>query len=240
MAIMALRDSKLLTFDVMGTLVDFESGILNYVRPIAKRAGVDMSGEAFLASFGRMEGRQHELAPQDPFPVMLAPIYRAVAAELGLPDDAKTAEGMRGSIPDWPAFPDSVEMLKQLKKRFRLVAMTNADNWAVVQFNRTLGEPFDDMVTAEDVGVCKPDPQVFAYTRGRQSTHGYKLGDFLHVAQSQFHDIGVAKRLGFKVCWIERRKGKKGSGGTPATAHTKPDYHFGSLAELVAAVEAGK
>lgn len=237
---MALRDSKLLTFDVMGTLIDFESGVLNYVRPIIQKAGANVTDEAFLACFGRMEGREHELRPQDPFPVMLAPIYRAVAAELGLPNGAGIAEGMRGSIPDWPAFPDSVEMLMKLKTRFRLVAMTNADNWAVVQFSRTLGEPFDDMVTAEDVGVCKPDPQVFAYTRGRQSNQGYGLADFLHVAQSQFHDIGVAKRLGFKVCWIERRKGKQGSGGTPASTHAKPDYHFGSLAELVATVEAGK
>ncbi len=240
MAGMALRDSKILTFDVMGTLIDFESGVLNYIRPIARQSGVDVSDEAILTSLAREEARLHEQKPEDPFPVMLAPMYRAVAAEYGLPGDAKSAEGMRGSIPDWPAFSDSVQMLKQLGKRFRLVAMTNADNWALAQFSRTLGEPFDDAVTAEDVGVCKPDPQVFAYTRGRQSTQGYKLRDFLHVAQSQFHDIGVAKRLGFKVCWIERRMGKKGSGGTPATAHTTPDYHFGSLAELAAAVEAGK
>jgi len=237
---MALRDSRILTFDVMGTLIDFETGVLNYVRPIAQKAGADLSDEEILACFGRLEGRQHELRPDQPFPAMLAPIYRAAAPELGLPDDAKSAEGVRASIPDWPAFPDSIAALRQLKQRFRLVAMTNADNWAVHHFNRTLAEPFDDMVTAEDVGICKPDPQVFAYTRGRQSTQGYKLSDFLHVAQSQFHDIGVAKRLGFKVCWIERRMGKKGSGGTPPTAHTTPDYHFGSLAQLAAAVEAGK
>ncbi|HEY2890986.1 MAG TPA: HAD-IA family hydrolase [Dongiaceae bacterium] len=237
---MALRDRKLLTFDVMGTLIDFESGVLGYIRPIAQKAGVDASDDTILASLARTEARLHEQKPEDPFPAMLAPMYRAAAAELGFPGDAKSAEGLRGSIPDWPAFPDSAATLKQLKKRFRLVAMTNADNWAVAHFSRTLDEPFDDMVTAEDVGVCKPDPQVFAYTRGRQSAHGYKLADFLHVAQSQFHDIGVAKRLGFNVCWIERRMGKKGSGGTPATAHAKPDYHFGNLAELAAAVEAGK
>ena len=237
---MALRDRKVLTFDVMGTLVDFESGVLNYIRPLAQKSGVDASDDAILASLAREEARLHEQRPQDPFPTMLAPMYRAVATEFGLPGDAKSAEGLRGSIPDWPAFADSVATLRQLKKRFRLVAMTNADNWAVGHFSKTLDHPFDDMVTAEDVGVCKPDPQVFAYTRGRQSTHGYKLADFLHVAQSQFHDIGIAKRLGFAVCWIERRMGKKGAGGTPATARTQPDYHFGSLAELAAAVEAGK
>jgi putative hydrolase of the HAD superfamily len=70
------------------------------------------------------------------------------------------------------------------------------------------------------------------------SRDGFVLEDILHVAQSQYHDIGVAKQLGYTVCWIERRKGLKGSGGTLAAKHTKPDYHFATLAELADAVEA--
>jgi putative hydrolase of the HAD superfamily len=104
---------------------------------------------------------------------------------------------------------------------------------------RTLGEPFHDTVTAEDVGVNKPDPQMFAYCRGRQSVHGYGLTDFLHVAQSQYDDIGVAKRLGFTTCWIERRRGQEGFGATPVPDKvTEPDYHYATLAELADAVEA--
>lgn len=142
---------------------------------------------------------------------------------------------------DWPAFPDAVEGMKALRKRFRLVALTNADNWAYEQFSATLDHPFDDKVTAEDVEVCKPDPQVFSYVRGRNSHLGFRLKDYLHVAQSQFHDIRVAKKLGIQVAWIERRKGLEGYGGSPAVADAAvPDYHFASIAELVEAVEAGK
>jgi putative hydrolase of the HAD superfamily len=65
------------------------------------------------------------------------------------------------------------------------------------------------------------------------------MEDILHVAQSQHHDIGIAKSLGYKTCWIERRQGQKGFGGTPAVAElTKPDYHFPSLVALADAVEA--
>jgi putative hydrolase of the HAD superfamily len=179
--------------------------------------------------------------PGQPFPIMLAPIYRLMAKEFGLPITQEAVEGLRLSIPRWPAFSDSVASLRQLKQRFRLVAMTNSDNWALGHFARTLEMPFDDTVTAEDVGTCKPDPQFFAYARGRQSPHGYRLDDYLHVAQSQYHDIGVAKQLGYHVCWIERRQGLEGFGGTPAPDRvTQPDYHFNSLAGLAAAVEAGK
>jgi putative hydrolase of the HAD superfamily len=172
---------------------------------------------------------------------MMAPMYREMAAKLGLPDAEEDVQGFRLSIPRWPAFPDAIAALKRLRKHVRLVAMTNSDNWALSHFAKTLEQPFDDLVTAEDVGWNKPDPQVFAYVRGRQSVHGLKFNDFLHVAQSQYHDIAVAKGLGYHVCWIERRKNKQGAGATPAVANIViPDYHFATLAELADAVEAGK
>ena len=235
---MKLREFKILTFDVVGTLIDFEAGILDYVRPIAQRAGVQLDDETILHSYGKAEGIEHERTPGLPFPPMMAPAYRTMAAELGLPADEATVEGFRLSIPAWPAFPDTVEALKRLRKHYRLVAMTNSDNWALGHFARTMEHPFDDMVTAEDVGTCKPDPQFFAYARGRQSPHGYKLEDYLHVAQSQYHDIGVARQLGYRTCWIERRMGKEGFGGSPAPAVvTEPDYHFESLVKLADAVD---
>lgn len=238
---MTLSERKILTFDVVGTLIDFEAGILGYIQPIARQVGRKLDDEAILISYAKAEDAQHQAMPGAPFVAMLPAIYRAMAGDLGLPASEDDIQGLRLSIPDWPAFADSVATLKQLRKRFRLVAMTNSDNWALGHFSRTLDEPFDDTVTAEDVGTCKPDPQFFAFARGRQSIHGFRLKDYLHVAQSQYHDIGVAKELGYTTCWIERRKAKKGFGGTPAPAVVaKPDYHFSSLAELLAAVESGK
>lgn len=235
---MNLRDFKILTFDVVGTLIDFEAGILDYVRPLAERAGLRVDDETILLSYGKAEAIEHDRTPGLPFPEMMAPAYRTMAAEQGLPADDATVEGFRLSIPVWPAFPDTVDALKRLRKRFRLVAMTNSDNWALDHFARTMDQPFDDRVTAEDVGTCKPDPQFFAYARGRQSPLGYRQEDYLHVAQSQYHDIGVAKLLGYSTCWIERRQGKEGFGGSPAPAvMTKPDYHYANLVELADAVD---
>lgn len=221
-------------------LIDFEAGILDYLRPIARKAGLEIGDDRLLASYATAEDEQHKLMPGEAFPQMMAPAYRRMAEELRLPVSDELAEGFRLSIPRWQAFPDSVAALQRLKKRFRLVAMTNSDNWALGHFAERLGNPFDDTVTAEDVGLNKPDPQFFAYARGRQSLQGYRLGDYLHVAQSQYHDIGVAKQLGYRTCWIERRQGLKGFGGTPTPRHVaQPDYHFNNLAGLADAVDAG-
>ncbi len=221
-----------LTFDVVGTLIDFETGILNWFRP---RVG-DVADAEILERFARAEDRLLRSHPTLPFTQMLPLIYPELARDLGLPTDEPLARSFRDSIADWPAFSDSVEALAYLGRHYRLVAATNADNWALERMSRTLGDPFDDRVTAEDVGVNKPDPQVFAYLRGRLSAAGVARDEILHTAQSQYHDIVPAKRLGFATAWIERRAGQTGYGATPAPAEAaEPDFHFACLAEMAAA-----
>ena len=137
---MSLRDRKILTFDVVGTLIDFEAGLIAYFRPIVAAAGLDIDDATILTSFATAEDEQHHLTPGIPFTAMLPAIYRTMAAKHGLPADDKHVEGLRLSMEFWPAFPDSIEGMKALRKRFRLVALTNADNWALAHFARTLEE----------------------------------------------------------------------------------------------------
>lgn len=230
---MSLKRFKVLSFDVVGTLIDFERGMLNYLRRSVP--GATASDEIFLEAY--RHSRASDAAGW--YPDDLVRVWSEVAKELGLPDRPALAEGFRDSVVEWPAFDDSVHALKRLHSRFYLVAMTNTQRWALAHFDRTLGQPFDDTVSSDDALCEKPDPQFFAFTRGRLSTRGFTLADTLHVAQSQYHDIGVARRLGYSVCWIERRQGQPGFGATKAVAQlTKPDYHFRTLAELANAVDA--
>ena len=232
---MSLKDFKVLTFDVVGTLIDFERGMLDYLRSVAPDA--KLSDEDFLAAY-----RQARKSPDTTwYPDDLERCWKAIAPGLGLPASDEIACGFRDSVARWPAFPDSVEALKRLRKHFKLVTMTNAQTWALRHFAQTLDNPFDLELSCDDAICEKPDARYFAYARGRyEGAWGYKQADNLHVAQSQYHDIGISKQLGITTCWIERRHAQKGSGGTIESAHTVPDYHFHTLAELADAVEAGK
>jgi putative hydrolase of the HAD superfamily len=232
---MSLQQFKVLTFDVVGTLIDFERGMLDYLRSAVPQS--DVSDDAFLAAYRQARKRPGTLA----YPDDLEPVWHLIAPQLGLPDTPELARGFRDSVSAWPAFPDSIAALQRLKKRFKLVTMTNAQAWALSHFARTLGHPFDLELSADDALCEKPDPRYFAYARGRfEGAWGYRQADNLHVAQSQYHDIGVSKRLGLATCWIERRHGLKDSGGTIESEHTVPDYHFHTLAELADAVDAGR
>lgn len=231
---MSYDSFKVLTFDVVGTLIDFETGVLDAVRKISGRRAVELSDDQIFGSYKRGRDAHPERSSEVMFHV-----YRYLAMELGLPTDAAACDAFQLAVLRWPAFADSAAALKRLRKRYRLVAMTNADRAAFSFYAHTLGNPFHDSVTADEALCAKPNPQFFAFNRGRQSAFGYKQEDILHVAQSQHHDIGIAKSLGYATCWIERRQGQKGFGGTPAVPElTKPDYHFPTLQALADAVEA--
>ena len=226
---------KALSFDIVGTLIDFEGGMLDYARSQASPGGFDE--DAFLVAYRTARGSPDS----DWYPDDLARVWPQLASKFQLTQTADAAEGFKQSVARWNAFPDAPAALQRLKKRFRLVGMTNTQRWAVGHFAQTLGNPFDDIVTADDARCEKPDPQFFAYTRGRLSMLDIGLHETLHVAQSQYHDIGVAHRLGYTTCWIERRAGQKGFGGTMAVEQiTKPDFHFTDLAQLADAVDADR
>ena len=69
---MALQDRKVITFDVVGTLIDFETGILDYVQEKAKAAGVALSDQQILEAYAVAEDHQHHETPRLPFPSMMS------------------------------------------------------------------------------------------------------------------------------------------------------------------------
>lgn len=63
---MTLTNFKILTFDVVGTLIDFEGGIVNYIQPLAASAGLSLDDEAIVLAYGKAEGIEHERTPGFP------------------------------------------------------------------------------------------------------------------------------------------------------------------------------
>lgn len=225
---MSFSNFKVLTFDVVGTLIDFETGVLSAVRKISGKSVAELSDNKIFGAYLRGRDKHPERSSEVMFDV-----YRHLAQELSLPADDGACDSFQLAVLRWQPFSDSVEALKRLRTKFRLVAMTNADRVALSCYAHALGDPFHDTVCADETGVAKPNPEFFAYNKGRQSAFGYKQSDILHVAQSQYHDIGIARKLGYKVCWIERRQGMAGFGATPEVPElTKPDFHFATLKAL--------
>jgi 2-haloalkanoic acid dehalogenase type II len=232
---MRLTDFDALTFDMIGTLIDFEAGVLDWVRPRILRDHPEISDTAILECYARAQSAVRAAEPKLLFSQRFPKIWAAIAKEYGVAVEPSDGAGFAASARDWPAFPDSAEALAYLKTQFRhLVVVTNGDRVAARRMATTLGAPFSAIITEEDMGVSKPNPKAFEYFIDYLAKLGIAKARILHVAQSQYHDIGAARAIGLKTAWIYRRHGKTGYGGTQVPpAFTKPDWLAISLADLV-------
>ena len=127
---------------------------------------------------------------------------------------------------------------KYLKQHFKLVILSNVDRASFNHSNKKLGIDFDALYVAGEIYNYKPSKKNFFHMleHGEADLSLIK-GDFIHTAQSLFHDHKPAIEMGFTTCWIDRR-GNKGGGITPKLeSPIKPHFKFGSMAELVKAVK---
>lgn len=222
------------TFDVVGTLIDFEGSIIEGLREIATAEGVQVDGETALALY-----REARYAPDAGlFPDDLARCYSQMAPSLGLPDTPRYQQIMVDTVGEAKPFPDSVASMATLAKHYKLIAMTNARRWAFDKFAEKLGQPFWASFTTDDTGCEKPNPAFFHQVFEFVQKDGADRHKILHTAQSQYHDIGISRELGMTNAWIQRRHDKDGYGGTiEPKSFTRPDYHFHALSELAEATE---
>ncbi|EED24317.1 conserved hypothetical protein [Talaromyces stipitatus ATCC 10500] len=255
---------RLLSFDIYGTLIEWEKGILQAASPIRERlldsSPLKRDDIAFGAVFNKHEARLQAAHPGMTYDKILRNAYIAVAKEIlmhgdSLPgEDHLQAEGVAfaESIKNWPAFPDTVEAMRKLKRLgFKLVPLSNVDHGS---FGKTLAGPlgglkepltpgsepldpfFDAVYTAQDIGSYKPDLRNFEYLISHvKAEFGVEKHEILHVAQSLTHDHVACKQIGLTSVWIARgENGKSGMGGDAQELMGKVSFawKFKSLREF--------
>jgi len=234
--VLRLADFKLLSFDCYGTLIDWETGILAALAPLAAKRSVQPPPEALLELYARLESAQEAETPALIYRELLARVHARMSAELGVAASASENAAFGASIGAWPAFPDSPGALAELKRDFKLVILSNVDRESFRASNARLGVEFDAVLTAQDIGSYKPDPRNFAALIAKAAELGHPKSELLHVAQSLYHDHVPAQRAGLSTVWIDRRAGK-GGGATPTPqAEVRPDARYTSLAALADAM----
>lgn len=237
---MRLTDFDALTFDMIGTIIDFETGILNWLRPRILPAHPKATDNEILEAYAQAQAEVREADPKLLFSARFPKLWERIAAKYGVEVKPEDGRSFALSGRNWPAFEDSIEALQRLKRIFPvLVVATNGDRVSARCHALTLGSPFTRVITEEDMGTNKPNRGAFEYFIGKVGELGIEKKRILHVAQSQYHDIVPAREFGLTSCWIYRRHGKEGYGGTQAPAQfTSPDFLALSLNHLADQVEA--
>jgi len=227
-----LQDFDALTFDVYGTLIDWESGMIAGLRPLTDRAGA-LSRNDILQAHAFHESTAQAQTPHMRYDRLLTVVYKRLAEEWGVAATWEDALAYGRSVRDWPAFADTADALRYLKQHFKLVVLSNVDNDSFAFSNAKLGVTFDAVYTAEDIGSYKPAPRNFDYMIANMARLGVPKEKILHTAESLFHDHVQAKAFGLANCWIYRRHDQEGFGATRDPGEQpRCDFLFNSMMEL--------
>ena len=225
-----------MSFDCYGTLIDWETGIANALRPWATRNGLALEDQALIAAHGRHETHVQDDMPGALYPVILGETLRRVGVDLSVPVTDADAATYGGSVKDWPAFADTAAALARLATKFKLIILSNIDRASFAASNPWLGVTFDAIVTAEDVGSYKPRMGHFDRLFAEIARLGVARDQLVHVAESLFHDHEPAALLGLPSVWIHRRHDKGGAGATATpSGDVSPTWRFTSMAEFAEA-----
>ena len=222
-----LNKFEILSFDCYGTLIDWESGILNALKPIVLKNKLNLSDDQILNTYAMLETEiesgEYQTYRNVLRQVMIdfADYYNFVLEESGM-------NALADSVQYWQPFPDSVEALSRLKRKYKLAILSNIDDDLFSYSEKRLKVEFDYIITAQQIGSYKPSQQNFHYLL---ENIAFPPDQLLHVAQSIFHDIVPARKMGLATIWVNRRKGVEGFGATPK-AHETPDLEVPDLKTL--------
>ncbi len=225
---MDLSTFEVLSFDCYGTLIDWETGIVDAMRAILDNHEVVRSDDEILDLFSELETVAQQ--PYQRYDAVLGEVADEFAERWAFPLLANERAAFSRSVVDWPAFPDSAAGLAVLAEHYDLVILSNVDDDLFAASAEKLGVTFADVITAEQVGSYKPNPRNFEVLLDRIEAPPEKL---LHVAQSLYHDIAPANAFDLTTVWVNRRAGRAGGGATPPQEAT-PDLEVPDLATLAA------
>ncbi len=221
-----------LSFDCYGTLIDWEAGITPVLKQLVLAHQIDCDERQLLEWFAEFESVA-EAGEYQSYKDILRSVIQKLGKQLEFEPTISELESLWMSIQNWQPFPDTIESLKALKQKYRLVIVSNIDDDLFAQTAEQLQVEFDEIVTAQQVKSYKPSLRNFQFTLEKI---GLSSDQLLHVAQSVYHDIVPAQQLGLKTVWVNRQQGKAGSATKPATA--KPDLEVPDLKTLVSLIYA--
>jgi 2-haloacid dehalogenase/putative hydrolase of the HAD superfamily len=202
-----------ITFDVYGTLIDWETGIFEAFEREADRDGFTIDKDELMTLFHEVE-REIQAGSYE----LYAEVLRRTAVEISRRLKWQLEPSRSGFLPHsvqgWKPFRETKPALEKLGKKYKLGLLSNIDDKLLGQTRRHIPLDFDLVVTAQQVRSYKPDPAHFTECARRI---GGKKG-WVHVASSYRHDVEPCLKARVPVIWVNRKKEKLESSQRKPTA----------------------
>jgi 2-haloacid dehalogenase len=189
--------TRWITFDCYGTLVDWQSGFRQILRP-----AVGDSVDDLVAAYHVTEPEVERERPGASYKTILSEAISRAAVAAGVALAPGDRDLLARHWAELPVFADTEASLNALRDDgWRLGILTNCDNDLFEATREVFPVPIDVVVTAEEVGNYKPDLAHFTEFERRS---GVDRGDWVHAAVSWYADMQPARDLGLRRVWVDR------------------------------------
>lgn len=225
---------RALVFDVFGTVVDWRGSIISEGVAFGKAKGLRVDWAAFADAW-RAEYRpsmQRVMSGAEPW-ANLDTLHRrsleGLLAAFGL--DGLSGEEIEQLNRVWHRllpWPDVVEGLNRLRRRFTLATLSNGNVALLVNMAKRAGLPWDCVLSAELVQAYKPDARVY---QSAATFLGLPLDQILMVAAHP-EDLRAAKAQGMRTAYVARPLEHGVGKATAAPEEGEFDFALNDFLEL--------
>ncbi len=198
---------KALTFDVFGTVVDWRSSIVHEGSQLNREKALNINWSEFADAWrGRyqpsLSGVRNGDRPWANLDQLHWESLETLAHQFGLDSFNQTELDRLNRV--WhrlEPWPDAVEGLLRLKRKFILATLSNGNVALLVNMARRAGLPWDVILGAETARCYKPLPQAYLVTA---QLLGLAPGECMMVAAHN-DDLEAARDCGFQTAFVYRR-----------------------------------
>jgi len=201
-----LSSVRTLAFDAFGTILDLGGSHAPRLEEFVSAKGSGVTAGQLWESWRqrqRIEQYQDNQFSAGHFGYLdscrRALLYSLRAAKLPF-DDSDVRRIMEG-WEELKPFPDSAPGMERLRRKFKLVVLSNGENDYLARVVKNCVRcEFDAVISVEDVGVFKPNPQVYRYAARMLKAEPNEL---MMVSAHSFDAVG-ARVSGYRAAYVNR------------------------------------
>jgi 2-haloacid dehalogenase len=204
----SLHHAGFFAFDVFGTVVDWRSGIARAAQPFLAQHGIDLDPFSFADEWRALyqPAMQQVRSGQRPW-VRLEQLQRenldTVLARHGADAGAIPAAALDDLNRAWERldpWPDAVEGLTRLKRRFPIGTLSNSHIAGMLHLARFGGLPWDAILGAEIARSYKPQPQTYLKSAEAAGVAPHEMA----LVAAHNSDLQAARACGLKTVFVRR------------------------------------
>jgi len=207
---------KAVFFDAAGTLFYLTKTVGDHYALVGEEVGLNLEAKkldaAFYSAWAKLPPREAIDGPRedddkDWWRELTDLVLREVAPEIGELDRDNFFEVAYEHFAEsgvWELYPDVIDVLEQLHRRFQLAIVSNFDGRLRVILERLgISKYFGHIFASSEIGADKPDPEIF---RRAVKFLGLQPGDVLHVGDDPGRDWQAASAAGLSIFKLDRNK----------------------------------